>query len=148
METQQRIQAETRRDAEEMKPILFVRCAVMTVLTASCVAIINSAIAQTTDVPSVIKTAKDLHASGLYTPRPEYPNNLRGRIGGSGTFLLHLRHDGTVEAIETVKSTGHAELDDVAKGAFIKWRFRPGPKEAIVPITFKSPRTAGWPFAR
>jgi TonB family protein len=114
-----------------------------------CFAFVASGRAQTTRAPFVIDNDKDFHRYALYCPKPEYPMNLRGRIGGSGKFLLHLRRDGTVESVDTLTSTGHPELDDVAKNAFIKWRFRPGPSEVRVPIQFKVPRgTPGWPFAR
>jgi len=128
----------------------FVRICPMKAFAALCLTFTTSVTAQTTRAPFVINNNKDFHRYELYCPKPEYPINLRERrIAGSGTFLLHLRRDGTVESVETLISTGHAELDDIAKRAFIKWRFRSGPTEARVPITFKSPRgTSGWPFAR
>jgi len=134
-----------------MKSILFVRGVVTKALSAICLLFIATATAQTTREPVVIKDPKDFHRYPLYCPKPEYPINLRERrIGGSGTFLLHLRRDGTVESVEPLISTGHAELDNIAKNAFIKWRFRSGPAEAKVPITFKPPNggRAEWPFAR
>jgi len=101
---------------------------------------IATATAQITRASVVIKDPKDFHRYALYCPKPEYPINLRERrVGGSGTFLLHLRRDGTVESVETLTSTRHAELDNIAKSAFIKWRFRSGAAEAKVPITSKPP---------
>jgi TonB family protein len=151
METGQRIQTETRRDAEEVKTISSVQPVLTRAIAAICLLFIATATAQTNRAPVVIKEPKDFHRYALYCPKPEYPINLRERrIGGSGTFMLHLRQDGTVESVETLISTGHAELDDIAKSAFIKWRFRSGPTEAKVPITFKRPNggRAEWPFAR
>src|SRR4029077_11885158 len=100
--------------------------------------------------PFRIDNNKDFHRYALYCPKPEYPINLRERrIGGPGVFLLHIRANGTVQSVETVDTTGHAELDELAKNAFITWRFRPGPTEAKVPIQFRVPRgPTGWPFAR
>ena len=127
METGQRIQTKARCDAEEMKSIRFVRAVVPKTLSAICLLFIATATARTTRPPVVIKDSKDFHRYALYCPKPEYPINLRERrIGGSGTFLLHLRRDGTVESVETLTSTRHAELDNIAKSAFIKWRFRSG----------------------
>jgi TonB family protein len=149
METGERIQTETRRDAEEVNT--FVWISPMKAFAAICLIFATSATAQTTRAPFVINNDKDFHRYALYCPKPEYPINLRERrIAGSGTFLLHLRQDGTVEYLETLISTGHAELDDIAKSAFITWRFRPGPTKAKVPITFKPPNggRAEWPFAR
>jgi TonB family protein len=144
METRQRVQTETRRDAEEVNAISSVQPVPTKTIAAICLLF-------TTRAPLVIKEPKDFHRYVLYCPKPEYPINLRERrIGGSGTFTLHVRQDGTVESVKTLISTRHAELDDIAKSAFIKWRFRSGPTEARVPITFKPPNggRAEWPFAR
>jgi|SRR6266481_3111591 len=125
------------------RPIIVVFGAVYLLLS-------SSAMAQATLAPLIIDNDKNFHRYALYCPKPDYPINLRGRrIGGSGRFLLRLRRDGTVKSVDTLTSTGHPELDDVAKNAFIMWRFRPGPSEVRVPIQFKVPRgTPGWPFAR
>ena len=123
-----------------MKSIRFVRAVVQKALSAICLLFIATATAQITRASVVIKDPKDFHRYALYCPKPEYPINLRERrVGGSGTFLLHLRRDGTVESVETLTSTRHAELDNIAKSAFIKWRFRSGGAEAKVPITSKPP---------
>ena len=112
----------------------------MKACAAICLIFTTSATAQTTRAPFVINNNKDFHRYALYCPKREYPINLRERrIAGSGTFLLHLRRDGTVESVETLSCTGYHELDAVAKDSFIKWRFRPGPTAAKVPITFKPP---------
>jgi len=124
METRQRIQTKTRRNDEEMKSILSVRDVVTKARSAICLLFIARATAQTTRAPVVIKDPKDFHRYALYCPKPEYPIDLRERrIGGSGTFLLHLRRDGTVESVETLISTGHAELDNIAKSTFISGGF-------------------------
>ena len=118
---------------------------------AICLAWIVSGSAQTPTPAIVVRDAKDLPAYAINFPKPEYPYALRSRrIGGKGVFLLHIRRDGTVESVDTLISTSHVELDNAAKSAFIKWRFRPGPTKAKVPITFKPPNggRAEWPFAR
>jgi TonB family protein len=151
METYERIQGQTRCDDEVMittshlrKLMNRVACIMATHLT-----LLGLANAQTAS-PKIIADDKTFHAYALYCPRPEYPINLsRQRIAGSGVFLLHIAPNGTVQSAETLQSTGHVELDDVAKSACLKWRFRPGPTEAKVPIQFKVLRgTPGWPFAR
>jgi TonB family protein len=121
------------------------------VATAALFIPIASAIAQTPTPVVVVRNAKDLPPYAISFPKPQYPYDLRSRrIGGKGVFLLHIRRDGTVESVETLISAGHIELDDVTENAFIKWRFRPGPTKAKVPITFTPPRgsRAEWPFAR
>jgi TonB family protein len=150
METRQRIQTEARRDDEEVMTMSRSRLVLTGVLAASCLPFLTSALAQGTPAPLIIDNPKDFHRYALYCPKPEYPINLRDRrVAGSGKFLLHIRPDGTVQSVETLSSTGHAELDDFTKSSFIKWRFRPGPTAAKIPITFKAPRgTPGWPFGR
>src|SRR5437588_12996566 len=97
------------------------------IVVVVCFAFVASGRGQTTRAPFVIDNDKDFHRYALYCLKPEYPINLRGRrIGGSGKFLLRLRRDGTVESVETLTSTRHTELDNIAKSAFIKWRFRSG----------------------
>jgi TonB family protein len=133
-----------------VRAIAFVRSFQTEVIAAICLLFGAAATAQTARAPFRIDNNKDFHRYALYCPKPEYPINLRERrIGGSGVFLLHIRANGTVQSVETVDTTGHAELDELAKNAFITWRFRPGPTEAKVPIQFRVPRGAtGWPFAR
>jgi TonB family protein len=71
--------------------------------------------------------AKDNVAYVIYAERPVYPFELRTwHIEGSGLFLLHVRADGSVQSVDTVRSTGNSILDGSAKAAFLRWRFRPG----------------------
>src|SRR5438270_11902713 len=110
------------------------------VATAALFMPIASAIAQTPTPAVIVRDAKDLPAYAINFPKPEYPYELRSRrIGGKGAFLLHIRRDGTVESVAILISTGHVELDNAAKSAFIKWRFRPGPTKEKIPVTFKPP---------
>ena|SRR5436190_22210312 len=62
----------------------------------------------------------------VYAKRPEYPVEARERhLAGSGVFALHIRPDGNVERVETLKSIGHSSLDQAAVAAFREWRFYP-----------------------
>src|SRR5260370_6943705 len=120
METRQRIQTKTRSNDEEMKSILSVRDVVTKALSAICLLFIARATAQTTRAPVGIKDPKDFHRYALYCPKPEYPIDLHERrIGGSGTFLLPLRRDGTVESVETLLSTGHPQLAHIPKSTLL-----------------------------
>src|SRR5436190_23783952 len=119
---------------------MFVRICPMKACAAICLIFTTSATAQTTRAPFVINNNKDFHRYALYCPKPEYPITLRERrVGGSGTFLLHLRRAGTVDSVETLTSTRHAELDSIPHSASINWRFRIGVARAKVPITSKPP---------
>ena len=89
-----------------------------------------------TPTPAVVKVQR-LKDVVIYAPRPEYPLTARARrLEGRGIFLLHVRPDGTVEAVEAFKSTGHSELDASAIAAFRRWRFHPGPTKVKIPLAF------------
>jgi TonB family protein len=61
-----------------------------------------------------------------YAPLPQYPADAKARhLTGSGAFALHIRPDGSVERVETVKNIGHPTLDRAAIAAFERWRFHP-----------------------
>ncbi len=76
----------------------------------------------------------------IYSPMPVYPFKARlHREGGGGIFRLVLRRDGTVSAIEVMRSTGIKELDVAAARALIQWRFTRPPDElkaVRVPVNF------------
>ena len=109
-------------------------------VAAAYFAFIASSGAQTPTPAIIVSDAKHLPAYAISFPKPEYPYELRSRrVGGTGAFLLHIRPDGVVQSVEIFKSTGHIELDNSATSAFLKWRFRPGPTKAKIPITFTPP---------
>jgi TonB family protein len=72
-------------------------------------------------------------------PRPQYPYEVRAKqIEGAGVFQLHVRADGTVSAVDTLRSTGNELLDYSARRAYLRWRFgAPGSATTVkIPITF------------
>ncbi len=69
---------------------------------------------------------KDNAAEVIHMERPAYPfERVMWRIEGTGFFLLHVRPDGSVQSVDTVRSTGDPTLDGSAKAALLKWVFRP-----------------------
>src|SRR5438445_8564058 len=103
-------------------------------LTATlCLAVLNSIGAKTPSAGVSAPTGDVAYAT--YAAKPCYPVGARlQHHGGSGIFVVHIRADGTVRAVDTVKSTGYVELDACAIDAFRKWRFRPGrPTQAKIP---------------
>ena len=74
----------------------------------------------------------------IYAPRPEYPSEARVHyLQGSGSFILHVRPDGTVSRVQVEDSTGAPLLDQTAIAAYSKWRFKPGRVKAVrVPVSF------------
>src|SRR5258708_32905710 len=72
-------------------------------------------------------SAKQSVVVATYAAKPEYTYFGQSRhMTGTGVFLLHIRADGTVRLVETVKSTGHPELDNSTIAAF-----RNGDSESI-----------------
>jgi TonB family protein len=62
----------------------------------------------------------------LYAPTPQYPTGAKAHhVTGSGAFVLHIRADGSVERVETLRSIGYPILDRAAIDAFRQWRFHP-----------------------
>lgn len=76
----------------------------------------------------------------LYAPMPVYPKRPRFDEG-KGLFLLRLRSNGTVSAVEVERSTGAREFDLAASKALINWRFPANTNCTCVhiPIRFKRP---------
>lgn len=87
-------------------------------------------------------------ATTEYAPQPVYPRRaVEQRLEGEVTLLALVKADGTVGACEVETSSGHALLDDAAKIALVKWRFKPRlrdgelrPFTARVPFRFFIPR--------
>lgn len=78
---------------------------------------------------------------GVTNPPPAYPEASR-RAGEQGIVgvLITVAPDGTVSAVQVTQSSGFPALDEAARRAVQRWRFRPG-QRAGVPVT-ASIRTA------
>lgn len=75
----------------------------------------------------------------VYRVAPSYPLAARRR-GIEGVVLLHVRFDasGQPEEISVRTSSGSAMLDDAARDAVARWRFRGGAAGALeLPFTFR-----------
>ena len=71
-------------------------------------------------------TAHAVSDRAMSAPLPKYPAEAKAdHLTGSGVFALHIRADGTVERVETLKTIGHPVLDSAAIAAFREWRFHP-----------------------
>jgi protein TonB len=78
-------------------------------------------------------------------PSPEYPREARrkGWIGRVGVHVL-ISDKGTVQQVDVLSSSGHAELDEAALAALWKWTFHPAQKDGhavaawvVVPVLFR-----------
>src|SRR5438445_10638586 len=102
-------------------------------VAAACFAFIASGHAQTPTPAIVVRAAKDLSAYAISFPKPEYSYELRSRrVGGTGVFLLHIRPDGTDQYVETLKTTGHVELDNTDTSVFHQRQLRPRHNTAMI----------------
>jgi TonB family protein len=87
---------------------------------------------------SEVKIPSRKKALATYAPKPQVPAEARLKhLSGAGIFVFHVRPDGTVLRVETLRSTGHAILDKACVEAFSRWRFAAGSvKDIKIPITF------------
>jgi TonB family protein len=76
---------------------------------------------------------------------PHYPEqSLKDSSTGVVVLVVDLKADGAVVGVRVEKSSGHAELDQAAMGAAVKWRFHPAMEagrgaasQVRVPVEFK-----------
>lgn len=60
------------------------------------------------------------------SPGPAYPEEAqKAKTAGSGLYELRINKGGTVTEVVVLKSSGSAVLDNAARSAFRKWRFKP-----------------------
>jgi TonB family protein len=83
--------------------------------------------------------AADVKAATVSSPNPVYPLAARKQHWtGFGDFRCHIRADGTVAAVDVLRSTGHQVLDQAAITALREWKFQPGKMQTInIPINFR-----------
>ncbi|MDQ2659191.1 MAG: energy transducer TonB [Verrucomicrobiota bacterium] len=89
--------------------------------------------------PTGTTSMSNAKAVAVSAPRPEYPYEARrSKLTGSGVCVMTVdTSSGSVTSAEMAVSTGSAILDNAAKSAFRRWRFRPGTVSKVrTPITF------------
>ncbi|HEV2805626.1 MAG TPA: energy transducer TonB [Chthoniobacterales bacterium] len=74
----------------------------------------------------------------IYTPEPRYPySSFKNNREGKGIFRVIVNQDGTVRAVEVVRTTGDGDLDQAATTALQHWRFKAGlVKSLVTPVIF------------
>ena len=82
--------------------------------------------------------AGDAKKIATHVKFPVIPPEAKAKqLSGSGTILVHVRPDGTVERAEVARSSGHKILDDAALAAFSQWQFTPARLSKVtIPFTF------------
>lgn len=70
---------------------------------------------------------EELMRCALASPSAGYPEAAqKAKVTGSGLYELQIGKAGTATGVAIVKSSGSAVLDQAARSAFLKWRFKPG----------------------
>jgi TonB family protein len=70
---------------------------------------------------------EELMHYALASPGAPYPEEAqKTKTTGSGIYELRINKAGATTEVVIVKSSSSAVLDNAAKNAFQKWRFRPG----------------------
>ena len=68
-------------------------------------------------------------------PFPEEAQKVK--MTGSGLYELRINKAGATTGVAIVKSSGSAVLDQAARNAFLKWRFKPGVFSRVrVPVSW------------
>lgn len=98
-----------------------------------------ASLARTRELESSPANSVAAESEIVYRVAPTYPVAARRR-GIEGAVVLHVRFDagGRPEEISVMTSSGSAMLDDAAREAVARWRFRGGAAGALeLPITFR-----------
>jgi TonB family protein len=94
----------------------------------------------------------DGHTSGLSdeelmryataSPGAGYPEAAqKAQLSGSGLYELQINKGGVTIAVAVLKSSGKPVLDQAARSAFLKWRFKPGVFSRVrVPVSWSVKR--------
>lgn len=85
---------------------------------------------------------EELMRYAIASPGPGYPEEAqRSQLAGGGLYELRIDKTGKTTAVAIVKSSGSPVLDQAAKNAFIKWRFKPAVFVRIrLPVTWAARR--------
>jgi TonB family protein len=85
-----------------------------------------------------VVTDEELVRYATASPSAGYPEEAqKKKLAGSGIYELQVNKSGTPTAVAIVKSSGSAVLDQAARSAFLKWRFKPGVFRSVrVPVSW------------
>jgi TonB family protein len=72
------------------------------------------------------------------SPGAGYPDAAqKAQLSGSGFYELQINRAGVTTRVVILKSSGKPVLDQAAKSAFLKWRFKPGVFSRVrVPVSW------------
>ena len=95
--------------------------------------------------PGSDQATVDVVPTPTHNPPPPYPRAARrNRYEGLVILLVRVSREGAARSVDVTQSSGHAVLDDAARRAVERWRFRPATVDGRsaeaaleVPIRFK-----------
>jgi TonB family protein len=81
---------------------------------------------------------EELMRYAVASPSAGYPEVAqKAKMTGSGLYELQINKAGATTGVTTVKSSRSAVLDQAARSAFLKWRFKPGVFSRVrVPVSW------------
>ena len=81
---------------------------------------------------------EELTRYAIASPGAGYPEAAqKANLSGSGLYELQLNKAGKTTAVAIVKSSKSAVLDQAARSAFLKWRFKPGVFRSVrIPVSW------------
>jgi TonB family protein len=81
---------------------------------------------------------EDLVRYATASPGAGYPEAAqKAQLSGSGLYELQINKAGVTTAVTVLKSSGKPVLDQAARSAFLKWRFKPGVFSRVrVPVSW------------
>jgi TonB family protein len=81
---------------------------------------------------------EELMRYAIASPRAGYPEAAqKAQLSGSGLYELQINKAGVTTAVTVLKSSGKPVLDQAARSAFLKWRFKPGVFSRVrVPVSW------------
>jgi TonB family protein len=111
---------------------------IMLLLVASPLLAADQTTAVWSDGHTSAVSDEELVRNAIASPGAGYPEAAqKANLAGSGLYELQINKGGKTTAVSIRKSSGSAVLDDAAKRAFLKWRFKPGVFRSVrVPVTW------------
>jgi TonB family protein len=124
--------------SEEMSAFRFLLVIVAALSLPSVVFAAEKTTAVWSDGHSSALSDEELIRYALASPSAGYPEAARkAKMTGSGLYELQINKAGTTTGVAIVKSSGKAVLDQAARSAFLKWRFKPGIFTSVrIPISW------------
>ncbi len=117
---------------------LVVAASAAVILATSTVVRADSTTAVWADGHKSSLSDEELLRYALASPPAGYPAEAQQKkLSGSGLYELQIDKSGKTTAVNVVRSAGQAVLDQAARSALIKWRFKPAIFRSVrIPVSW------------